>query len=229
MHFLERREEGGVFRLGVSHRGDRVAAPVQGHAGRREATGQTGTHIGGIFGEIARQIPQLRQPVAVILGGAEGTAGAVVELAPETRIRIGRHLVAAEFFVRDQIDDLIAIDLGVDLLLLGQLVRLDFAELGQHILPISQPPGLGRGIDMRQMGRHRTGGVLVILKLGEAPSPFGLVQPLHLRIRRRGHRRHCDNPRGHRRPQHLFHHVPCSLFSAAQETVHAAHGLGKRN
>ena len=63
---------------------------------------QARAHLLHLFAEIARDVPHLRDPIAIILERLERAARGVAEVGPERGIRIHRHFVIAEALIRDQ-------------------------------------------------------------------------------------------------------------------------------
>ena len=109
---------------------------------RREAALQAGAHLIHLLVEVARNVPHLRDPVAVVLQRAKRPPRGVAEIGPEGGVRIGRHLVVAESLVGDQHLDLRTIDVVVHLLAADSPRAVDGVELLQHVLPVLQtaPP-----------------------------------------------------------------------------------------
>ena len=133
----ERCVEQIVFGLTLRNGGDRFLASLQSEARRREAAGKPRPHVRDLFAEIARNIPQLRDPVFVIGQRLKRASRRVAQIGPESRIRVSRHFVVTEFLIRDEVLDLRAVDIVVNLFLGRELRARNIIELVQRILPVA--------------------------------------------------------------------------------------------
>ena len=147
---------------------------------------QPAAHLVHLFAKIPRNVPHLRDPVAVVLHGPKGSARRVAEIRPERGIRIGGHLIVAETLIGDQCFDLRAIDVVVELLGGRKFRPWDRIELAEHVLPRAKPHLLGRRIDLRQMILNRLLRVFIVGELLIAPLPLGRVDRLQASIGRVG-------------------------------------------
>ena len=122
---------------------------------RRESALQAAAHLIDLFAKIARDVPHLRNPIAVVLDAAIRAARRVAEIGPEGGVGIGGHLIVAKSLVGDQRFDLRAIHVVIQLLGRRELGARDRVELAQHLLPHAKPHRLGRRVDLRQMILNR--------------------------------------------------------------------------